>query len=417
MPELHCGIDFGTSNSTLALADATAAWLVPLEDQQVTLPTAVFCDAEAAPPLFGRAAIRAHTEQADGRLMRGLKSTLGSALIHEKTPVGGRMVAISAVIADFFGHLKQKLDLAAPGIDHVVIGRPVHFVEGDLAGDRAAEAVLQQIASDIGFKTVAFQFEPIAAALHYEQSLTSEHLVLIVDIGGGTSDFSVVRLSPKRAGQADRAQDILANDGIRVGGTDFDRLLSLGVVMPDLGLGSFTADGKTAMPLRPYHDLASWHRINSLYTVRMARELRDMRYTAARPDKIDRLIRVVGKRHGHALAFACERAKIGLSGAATAPIQVGGFTGGLDPSTTRAMFEHLVAAPLMRLDQTIRSVLQQAAVGPADIGAVFVTGGSSAIPAVRALIGAVLPEARLATGDNLGSVGTGLAIDARRRFQ
>lgn len=416
MPKLHCGIDFGTSNSTLALADAARAWLVPLEDQQVTLPTAVFCDAEAAPPLFGRAAILAHTDQADGRLMRGLKSTLGSALIHEKTPVGGRMVAIAEVITDFFTHLKQKLALAAPGIDQVVIGRPVHFVEDDPAGDRAAEAVLRQIAHAIGFKTVAFQFEPIAAALHYEQSLTAEQLVLIVDIGGGTSDFSIVRLSPTRRGQAERGQDILANDGIRVGGTDFDRLLSLGAVMPDLGLGSFTADGKTPMPLRPYHDLASWHRINTLYTVRMARELRDMRYTAARPDKIDRLIRVVGKRHGHALAFACEQAKIALSLEPSVPVRVGRFTGATDPMTTRVLFETLVAAPLLRLDQTIRSVLQQAEVGPSQIGTVFLTGGSSAIPAVHALVGALLPQSLIATGDNLGAVGTGLAIDARRRF-
>ncbi|TAG29382.1 MAG: Hsp70 family protein, partial [Rhodobacterales bacterium] len=238
-----CGIDFGTSNSTLGLADATGARLLPLEEGSVTLPSAVFWQTEGAPPLFGRAAISAYLEGAEGRLMRGLKSTLGSGLIHEKTAVGGRAVSFREVLARFIGHLRAAQQAVAPG-GRVVLGRPVHFVDDDPAADAAAEATLAEIARDCGWTEVAFQFEPIAAALHYEQTAPKEELVLIVDIGGGTSDVSVVRVGPGRAALPDRSADILANDGIRVGGTDFDRLLSLSEALPHLGYLAPTKGGR-----------------------------------------------------------------------------------------------------------------------------------------------------------------------------
>ncbi len=220
MADLFCGIDFGTSNSTVSLADRDRSWLLPLEGEDVTLPSAVFWDADGAPPEFGRAAIAAYVRGDDGRLMRGLKSTLSSGLIDEKTAVGGRAVSFVDVLAKFIGHMKGKLDQATGGMTQVVLGRPVHFVDDDAAGDAKAEGVLKQIAHAQGFRDVLFQYEPIAAALHYEQGIGAEELVLITDIGGGTSDFSIVRVSPARARAHDRASDILANDGIRVGGTD-----------------------------------------------------------------------------------------------------------------------------------------------------------------------------------------------------
>ena len=189
---------------------------------------------------YGRAAIAAYMRGDDGRLLRGLKSTLGSSLIDEKTRIGARAVSFKAVLARFFQHLHARMETEAGPISQVVLGRPVHFVDDDAAGDAKAQGVLEDIARATGFSEVAFQFEPIAAALQYEQGIAREELVLIVDIGGGTSDFSIVRVSPDRARAADRAGDILANDGIRVGGTDFDRLLSLAEVMPQLGFKAST---------------------------------------------------------------------------------------------------------------------------------------------------------------------------------
>ncbi len=416
MQNLFCGIDFGTSNSTVALADQSRAWLIALEETDVTLPSAVFWESDGAAPEFGRAAVAAYVRGDDGRLMRGLKSTLGSALIDEKTRVGNRAISFKDVVARFFGRMITPLHSVAGPVSQVVLGRPVHFVDDDAAGDAKAQAVLEDIARGHGFTDVAFQFEPIAAALQYEQSVTREELVLIVDIGGGTSDFSIVRVSPDRVRAADRAADILANDGCRIGGTDFDRLLSLAQVMPHLGYKSTTQGGKGLMPNHYFLDLATWHKINMLYTQRCLTDLKGLRHTADRPDVLDRLIRVVTQRSGHSIAMAVEAAKIALSEAEVTRLALSEFTGGPNPMVTRAQFDQSVQVPLAQISAMLGAVLAQAGLTPRDIGTVFMTGGSSGLPIMRACVRASLPGVTIATGDMLGSVGTGLALDARRKF-
>jgi hypothetical chaperone protein len=415
MTGLACGIDFGTSNSTVGLADANGAQLLALEGDAVTMPSAVFWQTEGAPPLFGRAAIAAYLDGDDGRLMRGLKSTLGSGLIHDKTSVGGRAVSFREVLARFIGHLRRTQLTAAPGLDSVVLGRPVHFVDDNPAADAAAEAVLAGIARDCGWAEVAFQYEPIAAALHYEQTTDREELVLIVDIGGGTSDVSVVRVGPGRARLPDRAGDILANDGIRVGGTDFDRLLNLAEAMPHLGYLSPTRGGGT-MPRHYYLDLATWHRINALYTARTANDLKALRLEADRPELIGRMLRVVTGHHGHSLAMRVEAAKIGLSEADTVRLPMSDLTGGPNPIVRRSGFEAAVEAPIPRIRALLERVLLQAGIASDRIGTAFLTGGSSQLPILRATVQALLPGVSLASGDMFGSVGTGLALEAHRRF-
>ena len=417
MSARSCGIDFGTSNSTVAIADGNGARLLSLEGDHVTLPSAVFWESDGAAPEFGRAAIAAYVRRDDGRLMRGLKSTLGSSLINDKTRVGNRTVSFKELLARFFGHMKARLDAQTGGdITSVMLGRPVHFVDDDEAGDARAQDVLQDIARATGFREIAFQYEPIAAALQYEAGISHEELVLIVDIGGGTSDFSIVRVSPERAKLADRQADILANDGIRVGGTDFDRILSLSDVMPHLGYLSPTGGGKGLMPRHYFLDLATWHRINMLYTGQTMTDLKALRHEADRPELIDRLIKVVTARTGHSLAMAVEEAKITLAGADVARIALSAFTGGPNPLATRARFDEAVAAPVARIAATLQNLLVQAGLQANDIGTVFMTGGSSGLPILRVCVERVLPGVPIATGDMLGSVGTGLALEAQRQF-
>lgn len=410
------GIDFGTSNSTVGLADVTSARLIAVEGDHPTIPSAVFWEADTPSPVFGRAAIRAYVEGEEGRLMRALKSTLGSSLIDERTRIGARMVPFRDLLGRFFRHLRARLDAAHPGIDRAVLGRPVHFVDDDPAGDARAQSVLEEIARASGFAHVEFQYEPVAAALHYEQGIADEELVLIFDIGGGTSDLSVLRLSPARARAADRQGDILANDGIRIGGTDFDRLLSLAEVMPHLGYGATTRGGQGTMPRHLFHDLATWHRINMVYTARTMSDLKALRAEADRPELIDRLIRVVDTHAGHALAMRVEAAKIDLTDAPAARLALNDLTGGPNPMVGREGFETAIATALERIGALTDRVLAQAGVPHDRIATAFLTGGSSHLPALQAMVAARLPAARIATGDMLGSVGTGLALDARRRF-
>ncbi|MFT4150071.1 MAG: Hsp70 family protein [Paracoccaceae bacterium] len=416
MPPVFAGIDFGTSNSTLGLATDADARLIPVEGGHNTIPSAIFWEEDTPAPVFGRAAIRAYVEGEEGRLIRALKSTLGSSLIDERTRIGARMISFRDLLGRFFRHLKAQLDAVHPGIDRVVLGRPVHFVDGDAAGDAAAQQALEVIARASGFAHVEFQYEPVAAALHYEQGLTAEETVLVFDIGGGTSDLSVLRLSPDRARAADRQGDILANDGIRAGGTDFDRLLSLAAVMPQLGYGATTRAGQGTMPRHLFHDLATWHRINMVYAARTRADLKALRAEADRPELIDRLIRIVDARAGHALAMRVEEAKIALTDAPAARLSLHDLTGGPNPMLTREALSDAIAPALDRIGTLLQAVLVQAGVGPEGIGTVFMTGGSSHLPALRAMVAARLPGARIATGDMLGSVGTGLALDARRRF-
>jgi hypothetical chaperone protein len=413
--EQVCGVDFGTSNSTVSIIENGESRLIALEGAATTIPSAVFWDSDGAPPEFGRAAMAAYTEGWDGRLMRGLKSTLGSPLIHEKTRIGNRALAFTDILSSFFGHLRDKLDAVQPGIRHAVLGRPVHFVDDDPEGDDAAQDVLHAIARDNGFEHVAFQFEPIAAALHYESSVKAEELVLIVDIGGGTSDFSILRVSPEGRRKPNRDDDILASHGIRIGGTDFDRLLSLAQVMPALGLGTLINKGKTPMPLHYYHDLATWHRINAVYAGRALTDVKQIRFDADEPEILDRLIRVIEERSGHSIAMAVERAKIELSETLATPIWLRDFIG-IDAGASRAMFDAAVEKPVSRISEAIAVVLAQANVSAAQIGTVFMAGGSSSLPVVQAAVQARLPGVRVASGDVLGSVGTGLALDAARRF-
>jgi hypothetical chaperone protein len=415
MHPITCGIDFGTSNSTVAIADGTGARLIPVEGAHLTIPSAVFWETDG-PPLFGREGIAAYVEGVDGRLMRGLKSTLGSALITERTQVGARAISFRDVIARFFTHLKAQLDHQTDHIPALTLGRPVHFVDDDPAADAAAQTILDGIARAVGFRQIAFQYEPIAAALQYERSTTREELVVIVDIGGGTSDFSIVRVAPDRWQKPDREGDILANDGIRVGGTDFDRLLSLAEVMPLLGFKSTTGGGQGIMPRHYFLDLATWHRINMLYTQRTAADLKALRLVADHPDRIDRLIHVIAHRMGHGVAMAVEDAKIALSSADLARLHLSALTGGPNPLARRDAFEAAIAAPLGRITGALRGLLAQAGVGPGAIGTVFMTGGSSGLPVLRQLVAEVLPGVPVATGDMLGSVGTGLALDAAIRF-
>lgn len=411
-----CGLDFGTSNTTLGLLSAQGPRLAPLEGAADTLPSAIFYPRQGAPEV-GRAAMAAYVGGHQGRLLRALKAVLGSSLIDETTAVGRQRLGFRGVIAAFLAQVKARGEAAAGApLEAVVLGRPVHFVDGDAEGDARAQEVLDAIAAEIGFSTRSFQFEPIAASLDYERQVTREELALIADIGGGTSDFSIVRLSPERRGRAERASDILANDGVRIGGTDFDRGLSLGMVMPLLGHGSALKRAGLSMPAALYHDLATWSAINRLYDSKVHRTIRELERDAAHPEKVARLARVVAEERGHSLALAAEEAKIAVAQAGRTALDLQWLEAGLSVGIAH---EDLVAHTGLLADRIagrIHACLKAAGVSVDDIDALFLTGGSTRLAHVRASIIATVPGAKIAEGDTFGSVGMGLAIEAGRRY-
>jgi hypothetical chaperone protein len=407
---LACGLDFGTSNSAIGVMRDGEAALAPLEADSTLMPSAVFFDYETRGRVqFGNEAIAAYVGQTEGRLMRALKSILGSPLIDEETVLGGRKVPLRQVVEIFVGHLKQQAEtFAGREITAVVHGRPVRFVDDDDRADARAQEVLEGIARRVGFRDVAFVYEPIAAAHHYEQTVQAEELVLIADIGGGTSDFSIVRVGPQNRGRADRSQDVLATSGVRVGGTDFDAALNLASVMPLLGLGTQLVEKDLPMPNALYHELATWATINFAYTFRNEREVAELASLAAEPEKVERLLKVLRQRLGHRLAFAVEEAKIALSISEQAAVPLAFVEAGLAATATRAEFDQAIAARVERLHRSASDCIAAAGLKPAAIETIFLTGGSSRVPAVRAAVGQAAPSARLAGGSDLLSVALGL---------
>ena len=416
---IACGLDFGTSNSAIGVLRNGMPSLTPIEGDRTLIPSAVFFDYETRGAiLFGSEAIENYIAQVDGRLMRALKSVLGSSLIDETTALAGRKVPFVEIIEIFVAHLKEKAEtfLDRP-IDAVVHGRPVRFVDDDDAADAKAQDTLAAIAQRIGFRDVTFVYEPIAAAYHYEVTAGGEEVVLIADIGGGTSDFTVIRIGPDRRNRPDRAKDILANAGAHIGGTDFDSLFSLSAVMPMLGLGTHLVDKNLTMPMSAYIALSTWATINLSYTPRNERQVVELLAGAKEPAKVARLVKVIQHRLGHRVAMAVEQGKVALSGRDAVDIDLGFIEDTLLASATRAKFEDVIGMNTNRLGLTASACIASAGLRPSDIQTIFFTGGSSLIPAVRAAIAGAAPDAVIATGSDFLSVASGLTLEAARRYR
>ncbi|HEY8698145.1 MAG TPA: Hsp70 family protein [Rhizomicrobium sp.] len=413
-----CGLDFGTSNSALGVVGDSQPELAPVEGLATIIPSAVFFDFESqGRVLFGEAAIGAYIAQQDGRLIRSLKSILGSPLIDEKTAVGRKHIALTEVVELFIRHLKSRAEaFLGEEITQVVHGRPVRFVDGDDAADAKAQAALEDIARRVGFREVAFLYEPLAAAYHYEETAEREELVLVADIGGGTSDFSVIRIGPERRAQPDRRPDILANAGIRIGGTAFDTALSLATVMPLLGLGTQLVAKDLPMPKSIYFELATWATINFAYGYRSEREVRALLAEACEPEKVARLLKTVRRHLGHRIAFAVEDAKIALGEQPAVSIPLAFIEPSLGAEATLEDFAQAIAEKTERLTQVASGCIAAAGVARAKIDTVFLTGGSSRVPAVRRAVLRAAPSAHLTSGSDLLSVALGLTREAQRRF-
>lgn len=410
-PACTLGIDFGTSNSAVSWAeDGGLARLLPLEGNALSLPTAVFYNAEDRSTHFGRDALAQYLAGTEGRLMRSLKSLLGSPLLLEKTEVHHQQISYQEIIATFLSELRARAAKAlgtAP--TRVVLGRPVHFVDEDPERDALAQRSLHEAALAVGFEQVSFQLEPIAAALDHERRLTRESLVLVVDLGGGTSDFTVVRLGPERMAQVDRSADVLATSGVHIGGTDFDHKLSLERVMPLLGFRHLGPQQRE-VPSRVFFDLATWHLIQWQYQPRALSQAQALRVNYADERLHARLMAVLQQRHGHHIAHEVEQAKIrcseqDLGTGIDLSIVEARLQAALEPADLQA---HL-AALLARTVACARACVALAGLRDGELDAIYLTGGSSALRPFQRALQAEFAGVPMMEGDLFGGVASGLA--------
>ena len=416
-----CAIDFGTSNSAIALPDGEGVRLVVLEGTQRTMPTAVFYAVEGLAPHeepqrhYGRAAVAAYVDGTEGRLMRSMKSILGSSLATQSTEVGaGRQVRYLDVVGAYLRHLRGMAEAeAGQALTRVVLGRPVFFVDDDPARDAAAQAALADAAQSVGFREVRFQFEPIAAALDYERGIDREQLVLVADIGGGTSDFSLVLVGPQRRSRLDRQDDILGNHGVHIAGTDFDRHIELAHILPSCGYRALGPTGRE-VPSRVYFDLATWHLINTVYAPGRVAELARMKSFYADARQHRRLMTLVAERLGHALIGQAEAAKIAVADGGHTTIDLDALEAGLQATLDDGQALAALDADIERIAAAADVTLAQAGVDRSRVDALYFTGGSTGLKPLAARIAARFPQARAMQGDRFASVAQGLGLHAQR---
>lgn len=420
MAKYVAGIDFGTTNSAAAISDGATPRMVDVEGGKDTIPTALFFADKTNCVHYGRDAQNKYTNgDGSGRFMRSMKRILGSQTMRGGTVVNGKMTRFDTIIEYFVKHLKQKIDKAAgTKVEYVVMGRPVHFRDNDPAGDAQAQAELEKIALAAGFKHVAFQYEPIAAAFAHEQNLTSEKLAFVVDIGGGTSDFTIIRLSPERKFKLDRTEDVLANTGVRIGGNDFDKALSMKSFMPCFGLGTEykSHDKNITIPTSPYVSLSTWSSVNEVYNYKTLNMVRGYTVWGLEPEKTKRLYEIIENRLGHKNLDYVENAKMALSSQQDYEIVLDFLTDAPMVKTNRSVFEDSIKSDIAKIEKSVQECIAQAGIKNTDIELVILTGGSTEIPYVSRVMQSYFPNAELSSSNKMASVGLGLAYDAMRRF-
>ena len=407
MPAPTLAVDFGTSNTAAAILDGGTIRRLEIEPGSETLPTAVFFPMRGEMRI-GSDAARALIEGEEGRYMRALKSVLGTPLFHDPRLIAGRRRTLAQIVTAFLVTLRERAESqTGHRFTRVLSGRPVQFHTGAPDRDQQAEADLRACYHAAGFETVDFLFEPEAAAIASRDAGAAGDIGLIVDIGGGTSDFTVFR--------GGESVEILGSHGIRLGGTDFDHAVSMDHAMPLLGLGGqlrrTLADGLLPVPRGIYVDLSTWAMIPFLYSRDTERLVEDMARHAVDAQAMERLATVITDQLGHDLAFAVEAGKIAANdGTARAMINMGMVAPGLAAPISQASLARALADSRLPLASAIRQTLFSAGVDPLSVGTVVLVGGSSLLSLVQDEARAACPAARLHRSEVFTAVVDGLAL-------
>jgi len=417
-----CGIDFGTTNTAAALSkNGKRPDLAPLEGNNVTIPSALFFASDRK-VYFGRQAMKMYMDGELGRCMRSLKRVLGSDLMSSGTYLNNKRTSFIEILGYFLQNVKNKIDASADdNVENVVLGRPVHFRDNDPDGDLRAENELKRIATNVGFKNIEFQYEPVAAAFAHESKIEKEKLACVIDIGGGTSDFTILRVGKQLMNKADRKDDILASTGVRIGGNDFDKDLSLKCFMPTFGYGT-QQGGQTKydkiidLPTAPFRTMAEWSSINSMYNYKELNFAKKMLYSAVEKEKVSRFVELIEKERGYSLLNMVENTKMQLTETTDVNVKLDFISDKPVVKATRSDFEDSLCWDIPRVFDQIDECVRQAQIRTDDVELVILTGGSTEIPYIQHLVSDYFPNADLSQENKLSSVGMGLAYDSIRKF-
>ncbi len=352
-----------------------------------------------------------------GRLIQSLKSYLSSRLL-TGTEVLGRHYTVEDLISRMLGDLRLHAErqFGVP-VREAMVGRPVRFVGAETDEDEAYALVrLRHAFALAGWEQVQFEMEPVAAAYAYESTLDHDELIMIGDFGGGTSDFSLLHVGPGVRRRGRKAEDLLGNGGVGLAGDAFDARIVRKLVSPALGADSMARSGKKILPAVPawiYANLERWHYLSFLRTRSVMELLQSARVRALEPEKIEALIMLVDEDLGYQLHQAVQRVKFDLSQSDRAEFRF--REGGLElrQAVTRVEFERWIAEELQKIEQCVDGLLAASGVDARTVDRVFLTGGTSFVPAVRRIFETRFSAGRVRTGNEFTSVASGLALRAQ----
>jgi hypothetical chaperone protein len=420
------GIDFGTTNSSIALAGGSQIELVRFPrrgGETESFRSVLYLERIRQEGHLrigswtGPSAIEHYLDaEKKGRLIQSLKSYLSSSNL-TGTEILGRHFSFENLISRILTDLRLNAERQfGRDIRYAMVGRPVRFVGAETAEDDAfAVARLQQAFESAGFEKIEFAMEPVAAAYAYESTLDHDELIVIGDFGGGTSDFSLLRVGPGIRRRGRSPQDLLGNSGLGLAGDAFDARIVRKLVSPALGAGTLLHPASKMLPAVPawiYANLERWHYLSFLRTRNVTEILKSARARAMEPDKIEALITLVDEDLGFQLHQAVQRLKYELSSAETAEFRFIDGTLELRKPVTRAEFEGWIADDLAAIEGCVDSLFENAGIGYQDVDRVFLTGGTSFVPAVRAIFERRFGADRVRSGNEFTSVARGLALRA-----
>jgi hypothetical chaperone protein len=424
MPALSLGIDFGTTNTVLALAGAEGpAKLVRLEAPggwATAFRSALGFQAPHDRPrertlTAGPWAIEAYAEDPhEVRFIQSFKTFAASASFSQ-TQILGRRYRFEDLLSAFLLKLREHAGGALPELTRIIVGRPVVFAGASASAELALERY-ETAFRRLGFTEIRYAYEPVGAAFFFARELTADATVLVGDFGGGTSDFSIMRF--ERTGGAISAHP-LGRSGVGVAGDAFDYRIIDNLVSPALGKGSaYESFGKVLpIPNRYYAAFARWDQLALMRAGRDMREIRALERDAVEPEKIGRLIEVLDENLGYQLYRAVSDLKIALSSQAAAEFRFQAGSIDVGREVARGEFEAWIAPELGQIEQAVDAALADARLSAGQIDRVFLTGGSSLTPAVREIFRRRFPAERIETGAELESIASGLALIGRERDQ
>ncbi len=431
------GLDFGTTNSAIATVSGSGpvlAEFVSGDSTTQTFPSILYFERQREGTVTrltsaaGPEALRQYLEAEDkGRLIQALKAYLADRRF-DGTAVFSQRYSLEDMVSLIVRHLLTGARRGqTPGkasdpfsSSRVVVGRPVHFSNAqDGADDEFALGRLRTAIAQCGFSEIVFEYEPVAAAYSYEQTLDRDELILIGDFGGGTSDFSVLRVGPTARQRGRTADDIIGTAGVAVAGDAFDKQIIRNLVAPRLGLGSeyFSPPNKfLPIPAWPYERLERWHHLSFLHTAKNLDLLEQWRRSALIPERIEAFVHLIRNEMGFRLHEAVRRTKFALSAETETRFEFQCEPVSISKRVTRLDFEKWIAPELELMAACVDGLLERTGVSAHDIDHVFLTGGSSFVPAVRNLFVQRFGSQKITGGAELTSVATGLSLCAARRW-